>query len=45
MRFKPTDPVTPEMIAERFAEITNMDDAVHFNSAMEEVMTMFKHLI
>lgn len=45
VRFKPNDPVTPEMIAERFSEITNMDEAVHFDSAMEEVMTMFKHLI
>lgn len=45
VRFKPTDPITPEMIAERFPEITNMDEAVHYDSAMEEVMTMFKHLI
>ena len=44
-RFKPTDTVTPEMIAERFSDITNMDKAVHFDSAIEEVMTMFKHLM
>lgn len=43
--FDPREEVTPEMIAERFGDITNMEGAVHFSSAMEEVMAMFKHLM
>lgn len=45
VRFKPTDTVTPEMIAEKFSDITNMEGAVHFDSAIEEVITMFRHLL
>lgn len=45
VRFKPTENVTPEMIADNFADITDMEGAVHFGSAMEEVMSMFRHLM
>ncbi|MBN2255693.1 MAG: SDR family oxidoreductase [Deltaproteobacteria bacterium] len=45
VRFKPTDSVTPELIADRLPDITKMEGAVHFGSAIEEVMAMFKHLL
>ncbi|MBN2515270.1 MAG: SDR family oxidoreductase [Deltaproteobacteria bacterium] len=43
--FDPREEVTPEMIAERYDDITNMEGAKHYSSAMEEVMAMFKHLM
>jgi NAD(P)-dependent dehydrogenase (short-subunit alcohol dehydrogenase family) len=45
VRFKPNDSVTPELIAGRLPDITDMEGAVHFGSAIEEVMAMFKHLL
>jgi NAD(P)-dependent dehydrogenase (short-subunit alcohol dehydrogenase family) len=45
VRFNPADPVTPELIAHRMSDITDMEGAVHFDSAIEEVMTMFTHLL
>lgn len=45
VRLDPRDDVTPETIAEKFPDITNMQGATHYDSAIEEVMTMFTHLM
>ena len=45
VRFDPRENVTPEAIAGKFADITDMKGASHYDSAIEEVMTMFTHLM
>ena len=45
IRFPPEEEITPEMITEKYAEITNMDGAFAFKSVKEELLAVLGPLM